>query len=226
MKTLTIMMVTRGGDTIGFRGLRSLPFPRVLGWDKVEPIPEPMMDTHLSVNCRRSIVEDVHDEMLMHVKTTHVLRLDDDETVSPAMAKWLRDGEWQAHDHWKFPRMNMWSAKSGIVALGTLQLFPDHQTRLSRVDLAGGRNHIHAGSPNGGGEEAPVCIYHWKFVEKTYEQRRAIAESYDRVQPGAGTGGMLAFSLPEDAYRGQEVPTFWPGLGEHLPARGPDIKLS
>jgi hypothetical protein len=34
---------------------------------------------------------------------------------------------------------------------------------------------------------------------KTPEERRAIAAGYDRVAVGFGTGGMLAFNLPEEA---------------------------
>jgi hypothetical protein len=159
-----------------------------------------------------------------------VLRLDDDETASPAMVKWLLDGMWQTADHWKFPRMNLWLDREqkveNVLALDTPQLFPDHQTRLSRVDLAGGRTHVHAGSPHGGGEEASACIYHWKFIVKTYAERLAIAQSYDKVAQGAGTGGMKVFSLPEDVYRGQWVGTFLPGMGFHYPAKGPTIRLS
>lgn len=69
--------------------------------------------------------------------------------------------------------------------------------------MAGDRGAIHAGSPYGGGHEAPVAIEHWKFIVRTLAERRAIIERYDRVQEGAGSR-FRAFSCPEDFY-GPEV---------------------
>lgn len=145
--------------------------------------------------------ESALDQALVYCQSDYILRLDDDECMSPAMFKWLQGDTWQDADHWEFPRTHVWA--DGV--LMTPQLFPDYQTRLSIKAKAGGRYGVHAGSPFGGGERASVALEHHKFVVKDHQERRRIAESYDTYQLGYGTGNMMPFSLPEDAYRGQKV---------------------
>jgi predicted O-methyltransferase YrrM len=141
-------------------------------------------------------LESVLDDALGSCAGDHILRLDDDERASPAMAQWLADGSYRAADHWKFSRAHLWPDETRHIT--SLPLWPDHQTRLSRRELAGGRRSIHAGSPYGGGQLAPVTIEHHKFLVRDEAQRRAIAARYDRILPGAGTSpGMQAFQLPD-----------------------------
>lgn len=147
------------------------------------------------VTTSKGFIESVLDQAVAACSGDYILRLDDDEQVSPAMIEWLQRQMYFAADHWKFPRMHMWHG--GYIV--NPPLWPDHQTRLSVKSKSGGRHTIHAGSPFGGGELAPVAIEHYKFLVKSYDERKAIAELYDRVHPGYGTGGMLPFSLPEDA---------------------------
>ncbi len=145
--------------------------------------------------------ESALDQALVACDGDYVLRLDDDERVSPAMMEWLKSGIWQSHDHWEFPRVHRW--QDGIIL--TPQLFPDYQTRLSVKAKSGGHHGVHSGSPFGGKEQASVCIEHHKFIVKDYRERRRIAAAYDAYHQGYGTGDMLPFSLPEDAYQGQKV---------------------
>lgn len=154
----------------------------------------------LAATVRGSVpmLESVLDDALTHCHRRYVLRLDDDERCSPAMVRWLAMNEYAAADHWKFPRVHLWPDTE--TALMTAQLFPDHQTRLSVRSKAGGRRSLHAPSPHGGGSLAPVAIQHHKFLVRSREERRRTAQRYDSIQPGYGTGGMLAFSLPEDVY--------------------------
>lgn len=140
-------------------------------------------------------LESVHDMALQNCRGQFVLRLDDDERCSRAMVKWLQLEAYKAYEHWKFPRAHLFRDEQTV--LMHPQLWPDHQTRLSLFSLAGGRSWIHAGSPFGGGTEAPVVLEHHKFLVKSVEERQAIAARYDQIQPGSGTGGMLAFNLPE-----------------------------
>lgn len=149
----------------------------------------------------KGYIESVLDQSLEACTGDYILRLDDDELVSEAMREWLRSGAWTSADHWEFPRMHLWN--DGVLL--TPQLFPDHQTRLSVKSKSGGRHGVHAGSPFGGGETAPVCLEHHKFVIKSHEMRLAIAQNYDRYCQGYGTGNMKPFSLPEEAYQGQSV---------------------
>jgi hypothetical protein len=143
----------------------------------------------------RGYIESVLDAALIACTRDYVLRMDDDETCSPAMIAWLADGGYLTSSHWKFPRPHLWQDTEHF--LDHPQLWPDHQTRLSVRSKSGGRRQVHAGSPFGSGRAAPVSIYHHKFLVKTQAERQAIADRYDRVQRGFGTGGMLAFSLPE-----------------------------
>lgn len=143
-------------------------------------------------------IESVLDQALDLCRGRYVLRLDDDEVASEAMVRWISKGLFYATDHWKFPRMHLWPDAESVVM--TKHLWPDVQTRLSIREKAGGRKTVHAGSPFGGGEEAPVAIEHHKFLVRSYADRLAIAKQYDAQMLGAGTGGMMPFSLPEDAY--------------------------
>ncbi len=146
-------------------------------------------------------LESVHDDLLRYCSGRYVLRLDDDERVSESMAAWLAFGEYRAEPHWKFPRAHLWGSPDRYIV--NSPLWPDHQTRLSVREMAGGRTSIHCGSPFGGGAEAPVVIQHHKFLVKPLEERRAIVERYNRIQPGAGDA-FLAFSVPEDYYAGDK----------------------
>lgn len=148
-------------------------------------------------------LESVHDDAVDQCRAPYILRLDDDERCSPAMVDWLYDRRYQSRDHWKFSRAAMWTP---LTYLRSPALWPDHQTRLSVQAKMKGRGHIHAGSPHGGGWCAPVAIEHHKFLVKTFEQRRMIAEVYDRISSGCGTGHFFKeFHLPEEVY-GSNLP--------------------
>ncbi len=124
-----------------------------------------------------------------------ILRLDDDEKCTPTMRDWLEDRAWAEHDHWAFPRLNLWpNDHTHITSHG---LYPDLQTRLSSKEKSGGRPTIHQGSPFGTGSVAPCALEHWKFLVKTLEERRELAARYEQVAAGAGGGHYLPFSVPE-----------------------------
>lgn len=161
---------------------------------------EPTLRSSLIQVRSRGYIESVHDDVLQQTSGKYVLRLDDDERCSRAMVSWLYDKGYESRLHWKFARAALWGTASTFIV--SPHLWPDHQTRLSRREFAKGRRSIHAGSPYGGGEEAPVVLEHHKFLLKSYAQRQEIAQRYERIAPGAGSGHMLAFQLPEDAYGG------------------------
>lgn len=143
-------------------------------------------------------LESVLDRAVAFCRGDYVLRLDDDELPHASMVGWLADEAYRIESNWKFARAHLWDDSE--TALMNAPLWPDHQTRLSLKPLAGGRRHIHAGSPFGGGALAPVLIEHHKFLVKPRAMRQAIADTYDRAMPGAGTGGFLPFNLPEAVY--------------------------
>jgi len=141
-------------------------------------------------------IESVHDEAVAATSRGYVLRIDDDESISPAMLEWLSAGAYREYKHWKFPRAHLVRGlPDSYYACGPL--WTDHQTRLSTREMAGGRNSIHCGSPFGGGRLAPVVLIHHKFVVKTLKQRHEIVARYNSVQQGAGDN-FRAFSIPEE----------------------------
>jgi hypothetical protein len=141
-------------------------------------------------------IESVLDLVVRSCVGRWVLRLDDDERCSPAMVRWLVEERYKAEQHWKFARAHLWGNPKTVIR--NMQLYPDHQTRLSLLEMSGGRNHIHAGSPYGGGVLAPCVIEHHKFLIRSLDERLVIADRYDRIQQGAGRlGGMAMFQIPE-----------------------------
>lgn len=143
----------------------------------------------------RGYIESVLDVALAAVQTPYVLRLDDDERLSPGMLDWLASGAYRTADHWKFPRAHLFGSPD--LFLMVPPLWPDHQTRLSIREKAGGRKRIHDGSPYGGGKLAPCYIEHWKFLVRDVVERREINDRYERLQRGAGEHFRL-FSVPEE----------------------------
>lgn len=156
----------------------------------------------------KGYIESVLDEAVAacsgeHIK--YVLRIDDDESISPAMMRWLQSGAYHAAEHWCFPRQHLWPTSHGDGVLMTPHLYPDLQTRLSTRAKSGGRHGVHAPSPHGGGEIAPVALIHHKYTVRTPAERLRIAQVYDAYSRGYGTGNMKPFSLPEESYETMEV---------------------
>ncbi len=139
-------------------------------------------------------IERVLDDAVAECPDGYILRLDDDERPDTAMIDWLAERSYEQHDHWAFPRFNLYpDADTYIVSHN---LYPDLQTRLSVKRKAGGRNRIHVGSPFGTGAIAHVHIEHHKFLVRTLEERYAILEQRELMQPGAGLH-FTEFSIPE-----------------------------
>lgn len=145
-------------------------------------------------------LEGILDQAVSLCTGKFVLRLDDDEACSQAMQTWLFKGEWKDIDHWSFPRVHFWGNAQSVIK--TPELYPDLQTRLSIKKKSGGRTILHSGSPFGFGETAPVALEHYKFLVKTFPERKVIAERYEHAHPGFGTGPLLLpYTLPELAYK-------------------------
>jgi hypothetical protein len=167
----------------------------VVDWFHRHGGPEP----HIVLAESDGYLESVHDAVLAETTGDYVLRLDDDESVSLAMERWLAAKSYEADDHWCFARAHLWGdARTMLV---TPHLWPDWQTRLSVRAKAGGRNVIHGGSPWGAGRQAPGVLLHHKFLVRTRAEREAIADRYDAIRPGAGRqADMAAYQVPEQVY--------------------------
>jgi hypothetical protein len=144
-------------------------------------------------------IESILDEAIRYCQAEFVLRLDDDERMTPGMVDWLRTGDWASNDLWAFPRLNLWGDERHFIKADPL--WPDLQTRLSTREKAGGRLGIHDGSPFGPGRIADVEIEHHKFLVRDRAARLEIAQRYEAVRPNAGLGpSYLPFGIPEDFY--------------------------
>lgn len=151
----------------------------------------------------KGYIESVLDQAVNCCGGKYILRIDDDEIISPEMSQWLVSEQFTASDHWKFSRAHLWQTDNLYIT--NAPLWPDHQTRLSVRKKAGNRTFIHAGSPYGGGRLAPVILEHAKFLVKSRKERQAIADRYDSFGVGLGSHGMTAFNLPEKAYERMEL---------------------
>lgn len=139
-------------------------------------------------------IESVLDEAVTFTTGTYVLRIDDDESISPPMIDWLQSGVYTSEPNWKFSRAHLCLDTDHYIT--NPPLWPDHQTRLSLRSLSGGRSSVHSGSPHGGGVLAPAVINHHKFLVKSLQDRMAILSRYERLQTGAGSNFRI-FSVPE-----------------------------
>jgi hypothetical protein len=148
------------------------------------------------------VVEDVLVEAHRACSGDYVLRLDDDETLSPrailCVAEWLsKEGDSSVY---AFPRANLWGDQWHGIRSGSL--FPDFQVRLMPREREC-RFTVHEGiTPDA---TLPGMILHHKFLLKTREERLAIAARYEGKRAGCGTGHYLQFSVPEDCF---EIETF------------------
>lgn len=139
-------------------------------------------------------LESVLDQAVAYCPDGHILRLDDDERLTPQMVDWLASREYEEHDHWAFPRLNLWPDRARHVT--NPPLWPDLQTRLSVKAKSAGRHRVHAGSPHGTGRVAPVAIEHHKFLVRTRAEREQLMADYEQLQEGAGRDYAM-FSVPE-----------------------------
>jgi hypothetical protein len=163
----------------------------------------------------KGYIESVLDEAIALTRGDYILRLDDDEKCSPAMIQWLEAKEYERGDHFTFPRVHFWRDPNTVIL--EQYYFPDLQTRLSTRAKAGGRSQIHSGSPFGGGTVTRVCIEHWVYLVKSYEERCATGVRYNQIRAGAD-GGVFRSSSIEDEHPGEV--TFLSYNGGTVPMRG------
>lgn len=148
-----------------------------------------------------TLQENVSDEAVRACSRDWVLRLDDDETVSPALEAWI----WQTGHEvlgfklYAFPRVYLIQDTGHY--LTNEGIFPDLQTRLGKKEKMLGVNYIHAGNPNGTGQVIPYAIEHHKLLARTYKERQQIGARYEAIRAGAGSQPQYArYNLPELFY--------------------------
>lgn len=125
--------------------------------------------------------------------TTYVLRLDDDESLSSGLLKWLCRREYLASPKWRIPTMAVWPNKKYFIM--NSPLWPDPHLRLTSWRHHPEVSEVHNGMDSA--PDTPYALLHWKYLTKSYEKRLKLAEHYDSIKEGAGTGPSMPFTLPE-----------------------------
>lgn len=213
---LSIICVTKGEDCIlpllnNLTGLRLHGTELVIAcdgdeaYDRLYATPNVFFNAdYVRVVESKGYIESVLDEAVDLTSREYVFRLDDDESMPDELIRWLSEGEYRSHPHWKFNRAHLWRDERTIIT--NPPLWADHQTRLSTRALSYGRTSIHCGSPFGGGELAPYPIVHHKFLVKSLEERREIVKRYNSIHPSAGES-FKVFSVPEDVIAESDIQT-------------------
>jgi len=172
----------------------------VVAHDRCGP-PDCGADKYVAVHSK-GVIEDVLVEAHQACSGDYVLRLDDDETLSPQAILCVAELLPKKNDTnvYAFPRANLWGDERHGIFSG--DLFPDPQVRLMPRNREC-RTKVHEGiMPD---VMLSGMILHHKFLLKSCDERRAIAARYEAKQHGCGTGHYLQFSVPEDCF---EIKTF------------------
>ena len=175
----------------------------VLGLDREKAQAAPfrkLADTFVDLKAS-TVVEDVMNEAVQHCSGEYILRLDDDETVSPALRMWLKNKVYldSFGRLFAFPRVYFYGDEKHVIV--NQGIYPDLQTRLGLKPLMFGLNYVHAGNPNGTGVVVPYAIEHHKLLVRSLEDRQSIAARYETAKSGAGTNPVWSrYNLPEFVY--------------------------
>ena len=173
-----------------------------------------------------SILQDVIDS----ATGTWILRLDDDEMVTPAMWQWLKDRKYQDGESqiWSFPEATLWPTTMSFIS--SYPFWPDSHPRLQTWRFAIWDKTPHGGAKHGPGLVAPVAIAHHKLLIKTIEERRAIWEHRDKGKVRDEVHAEMC--VPEDNFEeltihplgdGQfENPSLIRGVGEVIDLTNPN----
>lgn len=127
-----------------------------------------------------------------------ILKLDDDESLSPAMRDWLQAREWERGEEkgFGFPYAWLWGDARHFIT--TPPFWTDAHVRLLKKEIAQTwGTGMHAGNPMTA-RTIPVAHLHHKFLVKSLDERKEVARRYDALLDGAGTGEHFGkFTLPE-----------------------------
>ncbi len=221
---LSIICMTKGGDVASsmLEGLmaaaRSLGAELIIGLDsggRIKYHQEPFWKL-VPIN-GDGYVESTLNQLARHANGQWVLRIDDDESIPPAMIEWLKRREYQDHPAWAFPTAALWKDDKHFIT--TPPFWPDTHVRLTSWHLAADWPDEPHGKPAWvhTAQVAPVAILHHKFLIKSYDQRRAIAEKYESKMKGGGLGKRLVYSCPEDVLHQMNVYPVGDGMLNQVP---------
>ena len=147
----------------------------------------------------KGYVEGALNQLASHAHGKWVLRLDDDESISPAMFDWLQKRKYLDCPAWAFPTAALWGDEEHFIT--TPPLWPDTHVRLTSWHMSMDWPDEPHGKPKwvSQAKVAPVAIRHHKYLVKSRDERLEIAKGYETKLRGGGLGRRLAFNLPEEA---------------------------
>ena len=158
---------------------------------------QPMADLLVPVTSA-GYIESVLNTVIRHANGSWVLRVDDDESLPPAMIEWLRRRSYFGSKLWRMPTAALWGDERHFIT--TPPFWQDTHVRLaSWYDAAGWPDKPHGKLRlEHTAKLCPAAIFHHKYLIKSYEERRQLAADYEQKEAGAGEGRRLVFNVPED----------------------------
>lgn len=208
---LTEAAVALGAEMlVGVDGVREYPVPISLRM-KVLPIQTD------------GFVESGLNQLARHAQGRFVLRLDDDESISPAMLQWLKEKRYEGAPAWVFATAALWGDDKHFIT--SPPFWPDTHVRLTAWHLASDWPNEPHGKPSWvrTARPAPVAIRHHKFLVRTYEERKAIADGYEAKLKGGGHGKRLVYNLPEAVLKQLTVSSVGDGPLSNIPSNSGEV---
>ncbi len=152
----------------------------------------------------KGYIESILNRVMAAAEGVWILRIDDDEEISPALLSWLKKKSYRSSPLWRIPTMALWENSDQFVV--TKPLWPDVHLRLTTWQYRLGWDpKPHAPAPHHTDDIAPGAFLHYKYLLHDYDERKKVADHYESISSGAGHGIHKVFTLPEDVYQRLEL---------------------
>lgn len=172
----------------------------------------------------KGYIESVLQDVIDASNGTWILRLDDDEMVTPAMWQWLKDRKYDTKEtqSWGFAEATLWPTTMTFIS--SHPFWPDVHPRLQTWKYAKWGRAPHSGPTHGPGLIAPAAIAHHKLLVKSLDERRHKWEERDKGRDRDEIHAIM--NMPEEYLKsltvyplgdgGFENPSLVKGMGETI----------